>query len=100
MRFEIAELPQRFAARLVGRQAAGLQLLDAHLEVDAQFLVDLGPDGVGSGGGGTRTAEASIRVAHGELALDALEHGLDRARVAPPVGRLLAQPLAPAGVSV
>ena len=38
---EIAELAQRLAPRVVWRHARGRELVDAHLEMHAQLLVDL-----------------------------------------------------------
>jgi hypothetical protein len=43
----VSEPPQRLAARRLGRQPAGRQLLDPHLDVEPQLRVDLGLHGLG-----------------------------------------------------
>ena len=42
--FEVAELPHRLTACLLGRQPCRPQLVDPHLEVDAELFVHLVPD--------------------------------------------------------
>jgi hypothetical protein len=41
--FQITEPAHRFRARRLCSQALAAQFVDAHLEMRAQFLVDLGP---------------------------------------------------------
>jgi hypothetical protein len=46
--FEVPELTDGLAPRLVGRQAARLEFLDSHLQVHAELFVDLLTHGRGS----------------------------------------------------
>jgi hypothetical protein len=41
---EIAELPHGFGARRIGAHTKGAELLDAHVEMKAQLLVDIVAD--------------------------------------------------------
>jgi hypothetical protein len=47
-RLEVPELSRGLAARLGRRHALALELLDAHLEVQAQLVVDVAADARGT----------------------------------------------------
>lgn len=59
-RVEIAELPQRLASRVIRRHTSCDQLVDTHLEMQGQLVIDVGLDGAAA-----QVPEIGLRLALG-----------------------------------
>ena len=60
----VAEPAHRFGARRLGRNAASLELGDAHLEMELEFLVDVGSDPLAAAPGQADEATKTAGVRH------------------------------------